>query len=673
MYPVVPKKYLVGNDWANGFKTHNELTMYPLDLLSLIARDLLSLIAIARLASTLVLIATTLPTPVLIFLLNQAVPPPEPVNATIRRLEQELNRINNKCARAEGRLEEVTKAYDKVVNQLEHNAVATDKNIRKIADQVTEIKDDIRKIAIKIASNPAAQNSEVDSDGIPFAPLQTNFKHLKHWEQGTYQAARANLGTAELDPGTPLISSYMEDQFGNNISEGVKAALRGDLFAYWTGSKRGHEEPEGASETFSKRRRGPYKGKDKEAFPLTEFHHTSRKSKKFPAKLAKSTDLDHSEDIRVTSTAPVPPQTPTMSTAKGKEVILSSPPPPIFGPPQVVVAPGSSHIELWSPQALLRPRSYQHPIDLEDTRGIWKQGHVIFPPSAYFWPACCGRPGVVTVFRTLSGIATFSRLSTTAARDLRPAPPRPATCDLRFLAFSIPRTLFPSHSLPITSRSVPIVSRLFSTFYIFSSHLPISILCVPITSRSIALLATPDLPLRLAPLNRGPDLLTAIFALSDSEGFVASSPEQSNSQSLPMAPGNGIPFSNPPPPAANRSSPATPEASNKAETTQKKGVVHTQTGDTLPKYYTSPIVVPPEITPITSATTSTASSESPEPIKPTKKAKTSWKAVLLDEWVKTKKGSATEFEAKWNGMTAQQRRSWTDAKRRGGGTKKKTK
>jgi hypothetical protein len=26
----VPKKYLVGNDWANGFKTHNELTMYPL-------------------------------------------------------------------------------------------------------------------------------------------------------------------------------------------------------------------------------------------------------------------------------------------------------------------------------------------------------------------------------------------------------------------------------------------------------------------------------------------------------------------------------------------------------------------------------------------------------------------------------------------------------------------
>ncbi|KAF9783665.1 hypothetical protein BJ322DRAFT_1109522 [Thelephora terrestris] len=47
--------------------------------------------------------------------------------------------------------------------------------------------------------------------------------------------------------------------------------------------------------------------------------------------------------------------------------------------------------------------------------------------------------------------------------DLRPLDLRPATCDLRFLAFSIPRTLFPSHSLPITSRSVPIVSRLFNS------------------------------------------------------------------------------------------------------------------------------------------------------------------------------------------------------------------
>jgi hypothetical protein len=32
------------------------------------------------------------------------------------------------------------------------------------------------------------------------------------------------------------------------------------------------------------------------------------------------------------------------------------------------------------------------------------------------------------------------------------------------------------------------------------------------------------------------------------------------------------------------------------------------------------------------------------------------RTVLLDEWVETKKGSAAEFEAMWNGLTAQQKR-----------------
>jgi hypothetical protein len=30
IFHKVPKKYLGGNNWANGFKTHNELIMYPL-------------------------------------------------------------------------------------------------------------------------------------------------------------------------------------------------------------------------------------------------------------------------------------------------------------------------------------------------------------------------------------------------------------------------------------------------------------------------------------------------------------------------------------------------------------------------------------------------------------------------------------------------------------------
>ncbi|KAF9793079.1 hypothetical protein BJ322DRAFT_1016684 [Thelephora terrestris] len=39
IFQKVAKKYLVGNDWANGFKTHNVLTMYPLLLASPVANS----------------------------------------------------------------------------------------------------------------------------------------------------------------------------------------------------------------------------------------------------------------------------------------------------------------------------------------------------------------------------------------------------------------------------------------------------------------------------------------------------------------------------------------------------------------------------------------------------------------------------------------------------------
>ena len=100
-------------------------------------------------------------------------------------------------------------------------------------------------------------------------------------------------------------------------------------------------------------------------------------------------------------------------------------------------------------------------------------------------------------------------------------------------------------------------------------------------------------------------------------------------QSLPVASGNTMTISTPPPPSANIIIPETPqssqdgcEASNEAEIAPAKGVIYTQSSVSLPDFYTSPIVVPPRITPISSTT---ASSSSPEPIEPLKKTKYIWK------------------------------------------------
>lgn len=98
-----------------------------------------------------------------------------------------------------------------------------------------------------------------------------------------------------------------------------------------------------------------------------------------------------------------------------------------------------------------------------------------------------------------------------------------------------------------------------------------------------------------------------------------------DNQNLPLASGDGTTPSTPPPPSASvlvpetpQSSQAPPGASNEAELTQRMGVTYTQTGFSLPEFYTSPIAVPLEITPIGSTT---ASSNSPEPVAHSKKSK----------------------------------------------------
>ena len=91
-----------------------------------------------------------------------------------------------------------------------------------------------------------------------------------------------------------------------------------------------------------------------------------------------------------------------------------------------------------------------------------------------------------------------------------------------------------------------------------------------------------------------------------------------------MVSGNATTISTPPP-SANVLVPETPQssqapsgASNDAEFTQNMGATYTQTGVSLPEFYTSPIVVPLEITPTGSTT---ASSSSPERVTRSKKTK----------------------------------------------------
>ena len=56
---------------------------------------------------------------------------------------------------------------------------------------------------------------------------------LKWWDQALWLAVKSNNQQMNLGINCPIISLYMEDEFGEPIPPGVKAALRKDLYAYW--------------------------------------------------------------------------------------------------------------------------------------------------------------------------------------------------------------------------------------------------------------------------------------------------------------------------------------------------------------------------------------------------------------------------------------------------------
>ena len=70
--------------------------------------------------------------------------------------------------------------------------------------------------------------------GLPTPPNYHEYQHLKYWFEVAWQALRSKHGTKELPIDALIISAFMEDEFGDPISEAIKARLRGDLMAYWT-------------------------------------------------------------------------------------------------------------------------------------------------------------------------------------------------------------------------------------------------------------------------------------------------------------------------------------------------------------------------------------------------------------------------------------------------------
>jgi hypothetical protein len=112
-------------------------------------------------------------------------------------------------------------AYSGLLQGINRNVELTREDVKNLADRFTTQ-----------AANPI-NNTVGDLSEIPLNPKRENYLMLKWWDPDHWLAIK-NKQLAKLDDdNSPIISLYMEDQFGAPISPTVKQALRKDVYAYW--------------------------------------------------------------------------------------------------------------------------------------------------------------------------------------------------------------------------------------------------------------------------------------------------------------------------------------------------------------------------------------------------------------------------------------------------------
>ena len=117
----------------------------------------------------------------------------------------------------------------KVIRETNHKLLeAIHRDVQLTREDVKTLIENLATRAAGPIENPASPTS------INPAPRREDYEHLLNWwDHAPWQAVKNGTNPQDLTVKGPIISLFMEDEFSKPIWDGVKAALRKDLYGYW--------------------------------------------------------------------------------------------------------------------------------------------------------------------------------------------------------------------------------------------------------------------------------------------------------------------------------------------------------------------------------------------------------------------------------------------------------
>ena len=102
---------------------------------------------------------------------------------------------------------------------------------KKIDESRDDIKNLVKHISINVVKAPIPGIKKGKISDIPLNPTQEDYPGVRYWNQKPWQAVRRGL--SENDTASPIFSSFMEDEYGQSISAGIKSAVFDDVKSFW--------------------------------------------------------------------------------------------------------------------------------------------------------------------------------------------------------------------------------------------------------------------------------------------------------------------------------------------------------------------------------------------------------------------------------------------------------
>lgn len=102
--------------------------------------------------------------------------------------------------------------------------------LEQISTNVQETRDNVHQMVSHMSTNFVGSIPGVE-EGIPLKPVRADFMDVGFWKQEAWQEFRN--GTRHNATNDAVYSMFMEDQFGDPIPEGERAALREDVHKFW--------------------------------------------------------------------------------------------------------------------------------------------------------------------------------------------------------------------------------------------------------------------------------------------------------------------------------------------------------------------------------------------------------------------------------------------------------